>query len=83
MSGKKSFVDDTLVAGPDSVQYTVQGQRANLSGPVSPIFVVNFGELPEGGRMVANVPTKSANPAVWNIEIPAPSGNGRTVALNR
>ena len=33
--------------------------------------------------MVANVTTKSANPAVWNIEIPAPSGNGRTVALNR
>jgi hypothetical protein len=49
VSGKKEFIDDTLIAGPDSVQYTVQGQRADSSGPLSPIFVVNFGRLPGGG----------------------------------
>ena len=27
-----------------AVQYTIQGQRANLSGPVSPVFNVNFGK---------------------------------------
>ncbi|MBL8879122.1 MAG: hypothetical protein JNG88_08385 [Phycisphaerales bacterium] len=54
VSGKKEFVDDSLVAGPDSVQYTVQGQRADSSGPLSPIFTVNFGRLP-GGQVTASV----------------------------
>lgn len=49
VSGTKKFVDETLVAGPDSVQYTVQGTRANQVGPVSPIFTVSFGRLPGGG----------------------------------
>lgn len=49
VSGKKEFVDNTLVAGPDSVQYTVQGQRSDSSGPLSAIFTVNFGQAPGGG----------------------------------
>ena len=49
VSGKKEFVDNTLFAGPDSVQYTVQGQRSDQSGPLSEIFTVNFGRLAEGG----------------------------------
>ncbi|MCB9852659.1 MAG: hypothetical protein H6819_06160 [Phycisphaerales bacterium] len=48
VSGKKKFVDTTLVAGPDSVQYTVQGQRSDSAGPVSQIFVVTFGQLSDG-----------------------------------
>ena len=36
--GKKSFIDNTLMAGPDSVEYIVQGQRGDVSGPVSPLF---------------------------------------------
>lgn len=36
------------------MQYTVQGQRADSSGPRSPIFVVNFGRAP-GGGMTASV----------------------------
>ena len=54
VSGKKEFVDNTLFAGPDSVQYTVQGQRSDMSGPVSEVFIVNFGRLP-GGAMTATV----------------------------
>ncbi len=56
VSGKKTFVDNTLNAGPDSVQYTVQGQRADSSGPLSPIFTVNFGQSSDGG-MTATVST--------------------------
>jgi len=48
VSGKKEFVDETLIAGPDWVQYTVQGQRADVPGPVSPVFTVNFGQAPDG-----------------------------------
>jgi hypothetical protein len=71
VAGKKCFVDETLPAGRDSVQYTVQGQRANLSSPVSPIFTVNFGKLPGGAtRVVSNVMSKAAVPVDWNVEIP-------------
>lgn len=48
VTGTKKYVDSTLIAGPDSVQYTVQGQRADSAGPVSQIFTVNFGRLPTG-----------------------------------
>jgi hypothetical protein len=43
VTGEKRFVDSTFAAGPDRVEYTVQGQRADSSGPVSNIVVVNFG----------------------------------------
>jgi len=56
VSGKKEFVDQTLFAGPDFVQYTVQGQRSDSTGPLSEVFTVNFGRLP-GGAMTANVTT--------------------------
>ncbi|HYE63328.1 MAG TPA: hypothetical protein VD997_15155 [Phycisphaerales bacterium] len=52
VTGTKSFTDTTLFAGPDSVQYTVQGQRAGLSSPVSAILTVNFGRLPGGGLTI-------------------------------
>ena len=74
VSGKKKFVDTTLVAGPDSVQYTVQGQRADSTGPVSPVFMVTFGQLPSGG-MTAFVGASAASNA-----IPAKNGNGRVYA---
>lgn len=49
VTGVKKFVDKTFFAGPDSVQYTVQGQRSDSSGPVSEVFTVNFGQAPGGG----------------------------------
>lgn len=48
VTGTKKYIDKTLVAGPDSVQYTVQGQRADSAGPESQIFTVTFGQLPTG-----------------------------------
>jgi hypothetical protein len=90
VSGKKRFVDETLMLGAGegilapAVQYTVQGQRANLSGPVSPIFTVNFGKLPgKDAAMVANVATQAATPDAWNVEIPAARGNGLAKARSR
>jgi hypothetical protein len=53
VSGSKRFTDETLFAGPDSVQYTVQGQRADASGPVSDVFTVNFGRG-GGGLMITS-----------------------------
>lgn len=71
VSGKKEFIDDTLLAGPDSVQYTVQGQRSDSSGPLSEIFTVNFGRLP-GGEMTAVVREGIQTPAASTVD-------GRTV----
>ncbi len=47
-TGKKNFTDTTFTAGPDRVQYSVQAQRSDVSGPVSNILEVNFG-TPSGG----------------------------------
>jgi len=49
VTGTKKFVDSTFIAGPDAVQYTVQGQRSDSSGPLSDVFTVNFGRAPGGG----------------------------------
>lgn len=57
VTGEKRFVDSTFAAGPDRVEYTVQGQRADSAGPVSNIVVVNFGTpapLPLPGSAGAN-----------------------------
>ena len=80
VSGKKEFVDNTLVAGPDSVQYTVQGQRSDQSGPLSEIFTVNFGQAP-GGGMTATVQAGAyeATPSTVDgraVQKVLPNGNG-------
>ncbi|MFN0012807.1 MAG: fibronectin type III domain-containing protein, partial [Phycisphaerales bacterium] len=48
VTGSKKFIDSTFIAGPDSVQYTVQGQRADSAGPESDPFVINFGKTASG-----------------------------------
>ena len=48
--GKKSFVDETFAAGPDSVQYMIQAQRSGVFGEESDIFIVNFGQSPGGAE---------------------------------
>jgi hypothetical protein len=55
--GGKKFVDDTLVAGPDSVAYTVQAQRSDATGPVSEILTINFGRAPGGSLTITNTET--------------------------
>ena len=39
----KSFVDNTVPAGESSAQYTIQGVRGNVKGPVSFAILVQFG----------------------------------------
>ena len=46
VTGSKEYTDSTFIAGPDSVQYTVQGQRSDSAGPVSDILTINFGRGP-------------------------------------
>ncbi len=75
VSGKKKFVDSTLYAGPDTVQYTVQGQRSDLAGPVSQVFLVSFGRLPDGG-MTAYVGASAAGASIPTKSAVAPSSNG-------
>lgn len=55
VTGSKSFTDETFIAGPDSVEYTVQGTRSGINGPLSSIFLVRFGALPGGAGFQAFV----------------------------
>lgn len=43
IAGKKVFVDKTIPGGVAQVEYTVEGQRSNLTGPLSEILTVSFG----------------------------------------
>jgi hypothetical protein len=43
VTGERRFVDNTFTAGPDSVEYTVQAQRADRAGLMSAVFQINFG----------------------------------------
>jgi hypothetical protein len=56
----KEFKDSTFVAGPDSVQYTVQGQRSDSTGPVSDIFTVTFGVSGGDGISVESAPAPAS-----------------------
>ncbi len=47
VTGVKRFTDKNFFAGPDSVQYLIQGQRGDQSGPANSINVT-FGQSPEG-----------------------------------
>ncbi|MBK8268042.1 MAG: hypothetical protein IPK83_06925 [Planctomycetes bacterium] len=58
--GKKTFVDDDLPAGVESVEYTIQGQRADRRGAVSPILTVNFGTKAAGAMRAKMAGTGSA-----------------------
>jgi hypothetical protein len=51
-TGGKRFTDTSLPAGLGSVQYTVQAQRSDSSGPESEVFTVNFGSGAGGGLTV-------------------------------
>jgi hypothetical protein len=59
VTGEKRFIDRTLIAGPDSVEYTVQGQRADAAGEVSDIFIINFGRTGPGLMTIASITPKS------------------------
>lgn len=50
VTGEKTFIDDTLLAGAASAQYTVQGMRGKSKGPVSAILTVNFGKHAEASQ---------------------------------
>lgn len=55
ISGVRTFTDDTFVAGPDSVQYIIQGQRGPSAGPISDPITINFGRQGPGRTGRSNV----------------------------
>ena len=61
--GSKRFVDASFSAGHESVEYTVQGQRGDLTGPVSTILTINFGRVAHAGAGTsATLTTTPAGP---------------------
>jgi len=58
--GEKTFVDASFQAGPDSVEYTVQGVRSGETGPLSSIFTVHFGVPSDSGAVTAFVTERSS-----------------------
>jgi hypothetical protein len=53
ISGFKEFTDNTFIAGPDSVQYTIQGQRGPTAGLTSDPITINFGRQGPGRSSVS------------------------------
>jgi len=51
-TGIKTFVDTTVPAGAERVEYTVQAQRGNRSGPVSEVLWVALGRVDGKSRNV-------------------------------
>jgi hypothetical protein len=85
VTGSKKFVDTTLIAGPDTVQYTVQGQRADQTGPMSQVFMVTFGRTPSGGTVAfvgasADASGITATRAVAARRASTAVGNGASTA---
>ncbi len=78
---KKEFVDETFVAGPDSVQYTVQGTRSGVLGTMSQVFLVSFGISPTGA-MTATVSTGAPGKGIPLQVSAMPNGNGGGYAAN-
>lgn len=60
VTGLKEFTDSTFVAGPDTIQYTIQGQRSDLAGPLSDIVTINFGRMGPG-MTVQNATTETTD----------------------
>lgn len=54
VTGLKTFTDDTLPAGTDSVSYQINGQRGNVSGPTRAV-TVNVGVDNSGQMAVRSV----------------------------
>lgn len=77
VTGSKKYIDMSLVAGPDMVQYMVQGQRSGLSGPMSEVFTVNFGRAPGGQRTAFVVASQNAaSPSPSPLMAAARGGSG-------
>lgn len=61
VTGERRFVDNTFVAGPDSVEYTVQGQRADSASPESEIFTIRFGRNGPGRSLSIEQTSESSS----------------------
>jgi hypothetical protein len=76
VTGVKTFVDNTVPAGVEQVQYSVQGQRGAKAGPVSEVLTVAMGA--ERGKS-QNFKTSKSQNEVLGIG----PGNGRAALGGR
>ena len=77
VTGERRFVDNTFIAGPDSVEYNVQGQRADSAGPVSESFVIRFGRNGPGSQMT--IESAGSQPQQGTAATPGtPTPQGKT-----
>ncbi len=51
-SGGKTYNDDSIPVGTNSVSYIVTGKRGGQSGPMSEIFTARFGSVAGGGMFI-------------------------------
>lgn len=61
VTGTKTYVDASFIAGPDTVEYTVQGARSGIEGPLSNIFLIRFGASGGDGLLTATVTEQSSD----------------------
>jgi hypothetical protein len=67
VTGERRFVDNTFIAGPDSVEYIVQGQRADSASPLSEVFVIRFGRNGPGRTLSIEGVNEGTNNAAAHI----------------
>lgn len=67
----KSFTDNTLPFGVDSVEYIVQPKRAEVLGEMSPIFSVRFGSVGGGGGGGLSIVGAESTPSNADVKIAA------------
>jgi hypothetical protein len=82
VTGERRFVDNTFIAGPDSVQYTVQGQRADRAGLESPVFTINFGLVGPGRANAGNAMSLTSTTTSPETTSEEPSANTSVVQPN-
>ena len=78
-SGTRSFTDESLPLGPTLVMYRITGIRGTTRGATAQ-FVITFGVGGDGFTVTQQVvDAAQALSSAYNVNIPAPNGNGHGV----
>jgi hypothetical protein len=54
VSGTRTFTDDSIPPGAAAVTYTIRAHRGQTTGPMSPVYVAQFG----AGDAVRSAPAR-------------------------
>ena len=70
--GEKEFVDDTVMTGTTTVQYTVQCKRGRKTSVLSPALAIRFGQQGGGrsaGRSISSVETTTVTSGTEGVTL--------------